>query len=518
MFELIKTAAYVGTASMAGLLVFFTCVQQTYVQELRNRLILLECFCLAIAFFSPNILIYNVAAGLIVPIFASNRRLIAPVFMFALLTLPLPATKLAIGSLYLISMQAAISLTIGAACTALVRGSRDVSKRFVGPSICILAIFLVLAWPNVRATSATNAVRSLLETSLALLLPFYVIRRSVRDLSDVRLMFVGMLAVAAALSTLAMYEARSGWPLYRIVSDHFGVMLSGDANVKMRGGLLRSPGPFPEPLSFAFQLSILTLLGLTSRWMFRSSKLHYLMIGIFVVGMFAPQSRSAWLGLGCGMLIYAFVTGKIGTLAKIGVFVPLAGAVTYVVGLSVPLIGNMLGLNSAGVINKDYRQTLLERGWQEAQGHLFAGQNFDIVTSHLSDLYQGEGIIDFVNTYLFVLLLSGVIGLIPFVLALLTPIGSLWNVRSRYREKGLSELAFVGGAFGAITMMLSFTSFIGRSTVTFAALMAVAATLVQMRPARRRSAVAERETVVLGASVRTPKATLIDKPVAASAS
>lgn len=488
MFPLIKSAAYVGTASMVGLLIFFMCVKKPWARDLRNRLILLEIYSIAIAFLSPNLLVFNIAAGLIVPIFANERRLIAPIFVFAMLTLPAPASALALSGVYFFSMSAVIAVTLGAAFTATIRGGGGSASPGVPvPSICLVILFLVFLWPGIRSTSPTNMARLLIEQGLTILLPFYIIRRSVKDLDDIRLFLVGFVAVAASLSTLAMYEAWSGWPLYRIVSDHFGVGLSSGASVKMRGGLLRSPGPFPEPLSFAFQLCLAALLVLTSRWMFRTRRLHYVMIGILMVGLFAPQSRGAWLGLGCGMLIYAAVTGKVGALVKIGIFVPLAGVITYLAGFFIPLIGNMIGLNSAGVINKDYRQVLLERGWEEAQKHLLAGQNVDLVMYSLRDMVQGEGIVDFVNTYLFVLLVSGLIGLIPFVLALLAPVSSLWGVRSSFRTSGLSVLAYVGGAIGAIVAMLAFTSFGGRSTMTLSVLMALAATLSQLRPGLRRA-------------------------------
>lgn len=501
VFQLLKPAVFVGTFTMAGLLIFFLCATKIYTRELRIRLIVLEIYCVALAFLSPNLLLYNLAAGLIVPLFATQRNLIAPVFIFALLGQPGPGMTLQIGGIYLISLTPTVALTIGAIMTAMVRGG-GTSRGWSGPGTCLVIIFFVLLWPGVRATTVTNLLRALVELSLSLVAPFYIIRRTVRDLDDVRLAMVGLMAATAALATLAIFEAWSGWPLYRIIYSRYGIELGSGASVKLRGGLLRAPGPYTEPLSLSYQLCIGALLALTNKWMFRSRATSYAMMGLMVAGMFAPQSRGAWLGLGCGMIAYAIYTGKARTLVKMAVVVPALGILTYIAGFSVPYIGNMLGMNAVGVIGKDYRQTLLERGWEEAQKHLLFGQKIDAVFYALRDMVQGEGIVDLVNQYLAVLLFSGLVGLIPFVAAMAFPSLILWRARANVRDRGILEIAFVGGALGSIIVMLSVMPLMGRSSMTLSILLAFAGVLSQLRPTDGRRATARKPGLLLGSAVR----------------
>lgn len=497
---------------MIGLILFFICIKSTYRQQLAVRLLVLEMYCLIVSFLSPNVFVYYAATLAVVPLFAKTRSLISPCYIFAFLTLPEASTNLAVGGIYLIPINAIVALTIGAALTALVRGS-SLSPGVTVPGLCLMIIFLVFLWPDARSTTGTDVVRTAIVQSFTFLIPFYVVRRSVRDLEDVRLLLIGLLAAGAALSTLAIYEARTSWPIYRIVSDHFGVALSSGASVKMRGGLLRASGPYIEPLSFAFQLCLASLLAFTGRWMFRSSLIQGVIVGTLLLGLFAPQSRGAWIGLASGIVVYGVISGNSRTLTKITIFIPLAGLLTYVAGLTTPIIGNMLGMNSVGAFNKDYRQILLARGLEEANNHLMWGQNISTLLHNLRDLTQGEGIVDFVNTYLFVLLTSGLVGLIPFILAVVTPIGVTWGLRNSLRQRGLAELAYAGGAFGCILSMLAFISFSGRSVMSLSILLAIMAVFSRLRQPAWQIYRRDDRVIVGGNYPRHKLATSIDRVI-----
>ena len=65
----------------------------------------------------------------------------------------------------------------------------------------------------------------------------------------------------------------------------------------------------------------------------------------------------------------------------------------------------------------DYRQQLAERSWELIQSHPFLGD--PLVKTKMEDLRQGEGIIDFVNTYAEVTLFYGSIGLVVFLAAII---------------------------------------------------------------------------------------------------
>ncbi len=465
---------------MIGLLIFFACVRKDVIAEFRTKFAVLAVYCIGIAFFSPSVLYYNILAFLIVPMFAQQRRHIVPIYVFAMFTLAPVISNIAIGGVYIVGMHSVIALTLGAALMAAVKGGGP-NAGWSGAGICVFVIFLVYVWPGARSTSATNIARLLIENGLTMLVPYYVVRRCARTMDEIKLVMVGLVAAAAALSMLALYEAWSTWPLYRVIFDHYGIPMTSGLSVKLRGGMLRSPGPFPEPTSFAFWLSLAALAGVMSPWMFRSRAAHVALSALLIVGMTAPQSRGAWLGLAAGFIIYQAMTGKLAALAKGAVIVAVSGVLIYGAALSIPRVGNMVGLNSAGVIGPDYRQILLDRGVEEAKKNIWVGEEMSQVQYNLRDLYQGEGMIDFVNTYLYVLLLTGLIGLVPFVIAITWPIVDLWRMRPRLGPGGVGQIAFVGGALGSMVLMLIFTGLLGRSTMILCMMLALAATMSRMR-------------------------------------
>lgn len=482
MLYLIKSAGFVAVVSMIGLVIFFACANQTVNREFRNKLVLVLGYCIATSFFSPNAVIDNFAAFLTVPLFARKRTEIAPIYIFSFLVLPGIALPLGVGGTYLFVLTNILSISAGAALMALIKGGGG-ARSWTIPSICVLSIFTVYVLSGIRSTTATNMLRITLEQVFTLLLPFYVMRRSVRSGDDVKRIFVCMVAAIAALSTLAIYEAKVTWPLYRVIADHYGVSLSDGASVKLRGGLLRSPGPFPEPTSFAFWLSLGTFAAMTSRWMFQSKLKYLALCALLLAGMYAPQSRGAWLGLIAAYLIYQAGTGKASQIIKGVAVAGVCGVLVYAAALTIPAVAQTIGLDTTGVVHRDYRQDLWDRGLEEAQHNLILGTDIRSVLYSLRDMRQGEGMVDFVNTYLYVLLVSGLVGLMTFAVSLIAPVVVLWNRAKRLRGYDTRQLSVIAALLGSVAVMIAFTSLVGRSTMGLCVLLGIAAALSKMQPA-----------------------------------
>ena len=109
----------------------------------------------------------------------------------------------------------------------------------------------------------------------------------------------------------------------------------------------------------------------------------------------------------------------------------------------------------------DYRGALLERGLQEASKHMWLGTGMGNVTANLMDMVQGQGIIDFVNTYLWIYLVSGLIGLVSTVGLMVWVIIKLAAVRTRGDAERRSARAFILVSFIVMIVELSFMSVIG---------------------------------------------------------
>lgn len=483
MLVLVKSEIYLLFACGLGYLVFISCVRKSLIRPLYFRLPILLVYCISIAFLSPSVLVYDIAALLIVPLFAQRREQISPIYLFALLTLPNVSTRLGIGSLSLITVNATICLTVGAAFATALR-SGNYKRDWSHFSTVVLVILVVTMIPSARAAGFTNILRAALEGGLVVLLPYYIISRSTRSADDVKRALVALVAVGSTLAAFAIFETRTAWPVYRVIFDHFGVVVSADANVKMRGGFLRSSGPFPEPLSFAYWLALLTMCAVACAWMFKSRAHQALIVLILLIGLFAAQSRGAFLGLACGVIVLFSISGRIAAVAKSLAVVSIAGMVVYAAALSSPTVGSIIGIRTDGTRVKDYRETLLERGLEEARKNPLLGVDLETITRNMSDLRQGEGIIDFVNSYLYIILVSGVIGLVAFITAMLWPVFEIWKARRQVPKHSLMDNAYLGGAMTAMSVMLIYNSLGSRSLMGIVICLGLAAALTRL-PANR---------------------------------
>ncbi|HEX8483905.1 hypothetical protein [Sphingomonas sp.] len=483
VFELIKTAGFVSALLVSGLFCLRLCGDRSLVKLLMTKLMLLTAVTQFAAFCAPSILSLNLIVGLSVPILATERRLIAPIYLFLQLTMPMVTVVLGFGSLYLLTFDVGMAAGLGA-LAALALRSRGTFSRTIVWDVPALLFFLLLVAQTARDTSATNVMRSAIEAGWDTLLPYYVVSRSLRTFEDVRVALFGLIAATVALCVLAFYEAFRHWPMYRVVFAHYGIPISAGAAVKLRGGFIRSPGPFPEPVSFAFCLAVGYIATYSIRSAFRSRYAHLAIIGITTVGILAPQSRGAWMGLIVGVVAYQLFRNQIASLGRMA----LCGVGLLVVVVASSSVGDRvtstLGINNG----PDYRVSLFSRGVEEVKKYPFIGRPIGQVYYSLRDLIQGEGIVDFVNTYLYMALVSGLIGLLIFVIVLISPMVPLWGLRSNrlIAVRDQQQIAFVFSGLAAMIVMYTVTSLGGRSQMLLSVMMALSAVIMNYRRALSR--------------------------------
>lgn len=496
MLGLLKSLLYVNMVTIAGFAIFYACANRRVVGQQGKILFVVMLYCNAIAFLSPNVIIHEIASFLVVPLFGRRQEHILPVYTFAFLTLPAISYSLAAGGTYLFVFTNFMSLSVGAYLTSIIK-IRAYRWQWTAPAACLMAIVLVYFFAGARGGSITNMMRVLSELVFVMVLPYLIVKRSIRSANDAREMIIALVIASIILSVLACYEATKTWPIYRMIYDHYGIALGNEVQVKMRGGIMRATGPFIESTSFAVWLSFGTFAGLTGSWIFKSRAHHWIVCGVLLAGLFAPQSRGAWLGLIIAFVFFQIGKGRIGAMISGLVGATVFGAVGYGMARVIPQLGAMLGLNQSGTIMRDYRQDLFTRGIEEARKSLFFGADLDTVLDRLADMRQGEGIIDFVNTYLYVLLLSGIIGLIAFALGMFIPILVMWIKSAKYREIRNQPMPVIAALLGSLMVMLVFTSLSGRTTMGLGILLGAAAALASMTPyqiGRVSKAVSNRST------------------------
>jgi hypothetical protein len=315
-------------------------------------------------------------------------------------------------------------------------------------------------------------------------LPYYLVSRSIKNIEDVRRIGLALTMVALLVSIVLLFEAYSFWPLYRGAYHHYGMEGDLGIGVKVRAGLMRTGGPFLESTSMAFALALCFFAALSMRHFFRSVSHHAAVICTLIVGLLAPQSRGAWIAVALGLIMIEVYRGRYSVIAT---RMTLIGGV--VIGLIVAASGSqrlseLAGISGDALGTVSYRSLLFERGTQEFWKSPVFGQPPAQVYRNLSDLRQGEGLVDFVNTYLYVALVSGSVGLLIFIIGMLLPVVSLLNRRSYFRraDVDLRLPAFVFAGIVVPIEMLAFTSFSGRPAILYFMFLAMAAGMVRLRP------------------------------------
>ncbi|MBB5686634.1 O-antigen ligase family protein [Sphingobium boeckii] len=488
MRNLIINLAFIEILSFAGIWIFLRSLIKERRSEFGNILYIISLSVAAFSFLSPNLIFLNIFYIILIPLIARNFSQVAPIYIFCIIISPLLSYNVSAGGIFLLDYSVAHSLGIGAIIAFAIKGKGRSYAKFA-TDLPFIGIMLVLFFITVRDTSVTNILREFLGQALLYGPPYWIVSRGIRNLTDVRLTLLILAAAAVLLSIICAFEALKGWPLYRAIWSYHGIDLGSGASVKLRGGLLRSPGPYAEPLSLSFSLTMCILALVASRRSFRSRLWFLGLCAITAIGIAAPQSRGAWIGLIVGLLACDAYRGRWQVLAtRTGILV-MAGVLAVAGSTVNSHLANLTGTSAEGHGTIDYREDLLTRGIEEVRAYPLIGRPFEQVTEAMKDMTQGEGIVDFVNSYLVVALVSGLIGLAIFSTGLISQCTIIWQARVATKNTSTHReyLAFAFSTMIANCIMLANISMGGRITMTLGMTMAMAGILINLAYKHRRS-------------------------------
>jgi len=267
--------------------------------------------------------------------------------------------------------------------------------------------------------STTAMSREGLQVILDTVLPYYVLsrgclqpelRRRVLSVLMFGAAYQGMVGIAEGLSRHVLYAQLQY--LYGVRWNILGALTRGD--------WLRAQAAFSGPLV----LAMLMLFGIGVWFVLRppEKSRRYTMVGLVMLGgMLATISRGPLLALAIlvvGLVLLRFMSARRFLLLTV-VFV-VAAAIAWSMGLGdqvVEAINNASGADKQADFNVIYRQELLKTSVALIQQSPWFGvPNY---LDQMTNLKQGDGIVDLVNTYLIVTLNVGVAGLALFMLPFL---------------------------------------------------------------------------------------------------
>jgi hypothetical protein len=356
---------------------------------------------------------------------ATGRGTVGKLATFLVLTIVLPPVSFTLGGLDGLNYVTRLTPERVLSLVLLVPAALQVAgmKKARPGAVLRTCDWLVLLYQVLRVafiapySSFTTIARTGFEESVDILLPYYVMSRGVRSVVDLRYIASNAMVGLVFAASIGVMECLLQHNLYSGLQSVYGVQWQLTYAL-MRGGLLRVEANMTEPIILAF--AMMYALGLWfwlkgAEWRKRPVSAVFILLSITLVGTF---SRGPWLGTGCLFLVIlgaarlsprALGMLLIAALGA-GVALKLAGGDEIVMSG----LGSLFGSSSADLSSIDYRRQLLDDSIALLKQRPWTGvPDYQV---QLQSLRQGEGIIDIVNTYIVVMLNTGVIGLALYLL------------------------------------------------------------------------------------------------------
>lgn len=280
------------------------------------------------------------------------------------------------------------------------------------------------------ATNSTNTLRYLVDQTLVLVLPYFIIRYSIRSVDDFDVCARGFLVASTVLAAIAIVSAAKGWDFYR---DLFPPSIFAIPDT--RSGFARIEATInTHSLGYHLAAALVLLQYMKSRIAI-SSVQTWTLRALFTAGLFLTNSRGAMLGLLIAGGVYLLLSIHSATVRKILALACLAalGAAAYWT-----IAQDTSNIDPYGTVA--YRQELLATSVRVVLDNPVFGDVDYLTSGKFDHLVQGLGIIDITNLYLQLALPYGLLGMLLFLGVIVSPLFALAHRRRKTRKRGYQVL------------------------------------------------------------------------------
>ena len=421
-----------------------------------------------------NMILYQLALFLSFIFTVRNPTDIVVRYVLMLLLLLNAPLYIGTDSWYVGTMKSSGVLAIAALVATFMQGGGNsfVTRpwKILPPDMLVLGLFSLMLFWGVGFDNWHEFVRGAIYWSNLLLL-YIPLRLNILGRNEYRRALGGLAAAAVILSVLALYEAREHWALYDTVSSLLDFHRSFTNNINFRGGLMRASVTMSGPLVLASVLSFALLATYISRPYFRTNWGWIAAMVLIALGNLACQSRSNAIGGLITLIVllallrkWSAIAGLVGTAAVAGALIlAMPGGGKNADGTDSALFASGEKYEHNGVQYSDYRTLLFARGVEVGMRHPIMGQPLYRALLELSDIEQGQHIVDLVNSYLMIFLISGFPGLLGFVGLIFLTFGQMVATRTRGETREAKSLrAFLLVSFSYMYVQLAYVSIMDR--------------------------------------------------------
>jgi hypothetical protein len=317
--------------------------------------------------------------------------------------------------------------------------------------LAYIALLLVIQAP---LTSTTDLMRSMVSDVIDILLPYYVFSRGISSMKRLRDTLASFTVSGAVFALIGVFEFFKGWLLYSSLPNFLDVHWAY-GNYMLREGGLRATGSAGHSIVFGYLMTVAFGLHLALRPYHRSTHLWQAMLLLLAAGIGSSVSRGPWVGA-AALVAVAVAIGpgaaqRVGKAAVAAIIV-IPGLLVTSFGAKIIALLPFVGTVAADTV--DYRQQLFEVSWQVLMQNPWFGSPYYMATAAMQQLRQGEGIIDMVNSYLGVAMISGFVGLALFAGVFASCVVGLGVHLAQHRTKTGDDFTMARGLLATLVGVL----------------------------------------------------------------
>ncbi len=364
----------------------------------------------AIAFHLPQRSIIFAALGLLLAIAgAASPRGAVILYLGVLAALPVTMTyQLPFPGLnYLIALDYAKLAALVLLGPAFMRGIFEKAPSdFKNVERLLLFFTLLTGVMSLRDLPFTSMMRTVVNQLLLIYVPFVAISRTLKTREDVNHALSALFASFAILAVIGAISALRAWNYYAALADY----TTAKPYLDFRNGFIRA-GATMLPSLLAFTCAAGFLLALRARVQ-KLMPVHFLFgcMAVFGFAAFVTGARGGWLAAIICLLSYFVFLRSSAAMRKI----------FYVAGVVAVIAGFFAIFNESSVLNDEYgtvsyRADLIRTSVEQIKDRPIFGSSDFMQSARFQHLRQGEGIIDLVNGYIYIVLFYGLTGLGAFL-------------------------------------------------------------------------------------------------------
>ncbi|MBB5519547.1 O-antigen ligase family protein [Amphiplicatus metriothermophilus] len=274
----------------------------------------------------------------------------------------------------------------------------------------IIGYYLLTSALTIRFLPVTSVVREFIDGALLFLVPFFAISRNLRTAEEVDRAIRAVFVSALILCMLGLVSAWKSWNFYTILLEHRSLAAFADT----RGGYLRiSSTLMTGLLGYMMAVGIIIALELRRRRLIGLIRMAAYCV-IFAAVCYLSGSRGAWLAAFASVSTY-LVFSRLGSSMR---RLYLTGAA--LAAIAIPIVVDQIDFSRIDPYGSfDYRAELMTTGIRFIVNNPLFGAVNAAARPEFAHLVQGQGIVDFVNTYLQIGVHYGLTGLLIFLAAIL---------------------------------------------------------------------------------------------------